>query len=98
MSSSSKLWLKQATQHPASRFKVIVYPGLGPEHVDTFEYVSADCGLVIYGTSGVAVASGFHHFLKYVCGAHVSWSGNQLNIPDPFPQVLHPVRITSPQR
>ena len=85
----------------ASRFTIVVNASFGSQQdLDFFEYVTntADGKLVITGTSGVAAALGFSHFLKYSCHCHVSWSGNQVNIPDPFPVVKTPVRITSPNR
>lgn len=85
----------------ASNFVIRVNSSLGPHSdLDTFEYVT-DTGegkLVITGTTGVAAALGFQHFLKYSCHAHVSWSGDQLKIPEPFPVVKQPVTVTSPNR
>ena len=85
----------------ASNFVIVVNSSLGPHpDLDTFQYVT-DAGegkLVITGTTGVAAALGFQHFLKYQCHAHVSWSGDQLNIPEPFPVVQRPVSVTSPNR
>lgn len=85
----------------ASKFTIVVNASFGSQpDLDTFEYVTntADGKLVITGTNGVAAALGFSHFLKYECYGHVSWSGNQVKIPDPFPVVKTPVRITSPNR
>ena len=85
----------------ASKFVITVNSSLGPHpDLDTFEYVTdAAAGkLVINGTTGVAAALGFQHFLKYSCHAHVSWSGDQLKIPDPFPVVQKTVTVTSPNR
>ena len=85
----------------ASKFVIKVNSSLGPHRdLDTFEYVSdtKEGKLVITGTTGVAAALGFQHFLKYSCHAHVSWSGDQLKIPEPFPVVEQPVTVTSPNR
>uniref|UniRef100_A0A1B6CZE1 Alpha-N-acetylglucosaminidase n=3 Tax=Clastoptera arizonana TaxID=38151 RepID=A0A1B6CZE1_9HEMI len=41
----------------------------------------------IIGSSGVAVAWGFHHYLKYYCKCHVSWEADQLNLPEILPAV-----------
>lgn len=40
----------------------------------------------IQGSTGVAAAKGFYHYLKYFCGCHVSWDGEQLNLPDVLPE------------
>ena len=85
----------------ASKFVIKVNSSLGPHRdLDTFEYVSdtKEGKLVITGTAGVAAALGFQHFLKYSCHAHISWSGDQLKIPEPFPVVEQPVTVTSPNR
>lgn len=86
----------------ASRFLIVVNGSFGPAgtDLDTFQYVTDDAvgKVLITGTTGVAAALGFSHFLKYVCYSHVSWSGNQITIPDPFPVVKTPVTITSPNR
>ena len=85
----------------ASKFLIRVNSSLGPHSdLDTFEYVtdSNEGKLVITGTTGVAAALGFQHFLKYSCHAHVSWSGDQLEIPEPFPVVQKTVVVTSPNR
>ena len=62
--------------------------------MDAFEYVSESDGKInVKGTSGVALAAGVYHFLKYYCNIHVSWSGDQLNLPNPLPIVTTAVRI-----
>ena len=40
----------------------------------------------VEGSSGVAVAWGLHHYLKYSCGAHVSWETSQLRLASPLPR------------
>ena len=40
----------------------------------------------VEGSSGVAVAWGLHHYLKYHCRAHVSWETSQLRLASPLPQ------------
>lgn len=85
----------------ASKFLIRVNSSLGPHSdLDTFEYVTdtTEGKLVITGTTGVAAALGFQHFLKYSCHAHVSWSGDQLKVPEPFPVVQKTVMVTSPNR
>lgn len=85
----------------ASQFTVVIISNFrSQQDLDTFEYVTngTDGKLVITATSGVAAALGFSHFLKYFCHCQVSWSGNQVNLPEPFPSVRTPVSITSPNR
>lgn len=85
----------------ASRFSIVVDGSIFRSvDLDSFQYVTdpTDGKLVITGTTGVAAALGFSHFLKYVCYSHVSWSGDQIKIPNPLPVVKTPVKITSPNR
>lgn len=49
--------------------------------------------LEIKGSSGVAGAWGFHHYLKYYCNCHVSWEADQLNLPKSLPDVV--LKITA---
>ncbi|KAH3761922.1 lysosomal alpha-N-acetyl glucosaminidase [Pelomyxa schiedti] len=41
----------------------------------------------VEGTSGVALASGFHWYLKYYAMCSISWLGDQLCLPDISPKV-----------
>jgi alpha-N-acetylglucosaminidase len=79
-----------------SNFLVKVDPSL--PNMDVFAYQTNGSKLVIRGTTGVACSLGLNHFLKYFCRAHVSWSGDQLNIPKPFPKVPAVVIIRVPYR
>ena len=63
--------------------------------IDGFQIESTmDGKILITGTSGVAASAGFYHYIKYWCKGHISWSGNQLNIPDTLPKVETPFRKT----
>lgn len=82
-----------------SYFHITVDPSLsGNANLDMFEYQSHGSKLFIKGTTGVACSLGVNHFLKYYCKAHVSWSGDQLNIPTPFPTVSTLVTVRVPYR
>jgi alpha-N-acetylglucosaminidase len=83
---------------------------LAPQHVDqflfemipedngrdVFELESRDGRIVVRGSSGVVMASGWNWYLKYYCRCHVSLWGNQLKLPDPLPAVPQKVRHVSP--
>ena len=82
----------------ASEFSVIVDPDLSTAG-DVFMYQTVGDKLVLSGTTGVAAAWAFHHYLKYYCKAHISWSGNQLKtIPTPLPVVYEKSKFTVPNR
>ena len=63
---------------------------------DVFEVESADGKIIVRGSSGVAIASGANWYLKYVCHCHLSFNGDQLDIPRPLPVVTEKIRRVSP--
>lgn len=78
-------------------FKVDPHLSLG-QSFDKFAYTGVESKLSVRCTTGVACAMAVNHFLKYHCNAHVSWSGDQLKIPSPFPVVKNVVSVTSTSR
>lgn len=52
---------------------------------DMFEIASRKGKVLLRGTSQVALASAFNHYLKYNCNAHLSWQGDQLDLPEKLP-------------
>lgn len=68
-------------------FDVEVDPSIGPKNRDTFKLINIGSRISITGTSGVAAAWGFYYYISQYCGCHVSWGGDQLNIPDRLPSL-----------
>ncbi|XP_031845745.1 N-acetyl-alpha-glucosaminidase [Nomia melanderi] len=61
---------------------------IGPIGKDTFMITKNSLGKIeITGTSGVAATWGLHYYLKTYCNAHLSWEGNQLELPNTLPDV-----------
>ena len=72
-----------------------VTPGYGDQF--KLEMIEADNGQDVYeidndgkrvilrGNTPVALATAFNWYLKYTCNAHVSWFGDQLNLPERLP-------------
>ncbi len=52
---------------------------------DVFELETKDKKVIIRGTSGVAMASGFNYYLKNYCNVNISWCGKQVNMPAQLP-------------
>ncbi|KZC08048.1 Alpha-N-acetylglucosaminidase [Dufourea novaeangliae] len=76
---------------------MIVNSDLGPIGKDTFTIIKNSLGKIeITGTSGVAVAWGLYYYLKTYCNVHVSWDGDQLELPNTLPDVR--VNVTSNDR
>ena len=63
---------------------------------DVFEIETVDDRLVLRGSSGVAIASALNHYLKQYCRCHVSWFGDQLDLPEPLPAIRQKVRVATP--
>ena len=63
---------------------------------DAFEIESKEAKVILRGNNGVALASALNWYLKYYCHAHVSWCGDQLNLPEPLPVVPEKVRRVTP--
>ncbi|MEC0093344.1 alpha-N-acetylglucosaminidase [Paenibacillus macquariensis] len=63
---------------------------------DVFELESEGGVVVLKGSSGTALASGFHWYLKHTCKAHLSWCGNNLELPDELLKLDEPIRLATP--
>lgn len=63
---------------------------------DIFELESQGDKVIIRGTTGVAIASGFNYYLKNYCNAHISWCGKQVNLPENMPELDNKITIETP--
>ena len=63
---------------------------------DAFEIETIDGKVVVRGNDGVAIASGVNWYLKYHCQCHVSFNGDQLQLPERLPAVEGEIRRVSP--
>ncbi|XP_014246594.1 alpha-N-acetylglucosaminidase [Cimex lectularius] len=70
-------------------FVVKIIPELLQDGKDVFKVKKLNSSELvnIAASSGVAAAWGFHHYLKEFCNCHISWDGDQLNLPAEFPNV-----------
>lgn len=57
----------------------------GNEENDWFEIDACDGKVLLRGNHPISLSTAFNHYLKYTCHAHVSWFGNQLNLPKRLP-------------
>ncbi|MBT2366427.1 alpha-N-acetylglucosaminidase C-terminal domain-containing protein [Streptomyces sp. ISL-10] len=75
---------------------------LPPEHAGQFRLrmlggaerfrVTGSTGRIeVAGTSAAVLLTGVHWYLKYVCRAHISWSGSQLDLPRRLPAPRAPL-------
>ncbi|KAG9434718.1 alpha-N-acetylglucosaminidase isoform X1 [Apis mellifera carnica] len=81
----------------AKNFVMMVNPNFTSPGKDSFLIKKNSMGQVeILGTSGVVAAWGLHYYLKTYCNVHISWEGNQVELPDILPDVR--VKISSNDR
>lgn len=52
---------------------------------DVFEIESVAGKTVLRGSSGVALASAFHWWLKYICQCQITWQDSQVHLPEKIP-------------
>ena len=88
-------------QHTGS-FVVAADPPVGCGDNRCFEIRDGEGGIMLAGTTGVERAAALHHYLKILCGVHLSWDatgGAQLaSVPPVLPRVPGglPIRVTYP--
>lgn len=94
----------QASSPVETAYKLIerITPGYSKQFV--LKYIEAENGQDVYEISGtpgriilsgnntVAIATAYNQYLKYTCNAHLSWFGDQLNLPKILPVPTVPVR------
>lgn len=52
---------------------------------DIYEIAQGNGKIILRGNNAVALATAYNQYLKYHCNAHVSWFGNQLDLPKKLP-------------
>ena len=55
------------------------------DSVDVYEVGSKRGKVLLRGNNSVALATAYNQYLKYDCNAHVSWLGDQLDLPARLP-------------
>lgn len=60
--------------------------------VDTYEINVKNNKILLRGNTGVAIATALNYYLKYTCNVHISWTGNQLNLPSKLPIPNNPIK------
>ncbi|MGW1077486.1 alpha-N-acetylglucosaminidase [Streptomyces sp. NPDC002537] len=71
-----------------------------PPGRDRFEVTGRTGRIEVSGTSPAVLLTGVHWYLKYVCGAHITWSAGHLDLPRELPAPGRPLRrsTTLPHR
>ncbi|MGW0560925.1 alpha-N-acetylglucosaminidase [Streptomyces sp. NPDC003016] len=83
----------------AGQFRLSSLP-TGDGRPERFGVDGATGRVEVAGTSPAALLTGVHWYLKYACGAHISWSGTQLDLPRRLPAPREPLErsATVPHR
>ena len=76
--------IERVTPGYSRQFKLEIIEG--ETNSDVFEVDGNGKKIVLRGSTPVALATAYNWYLKYTCNAHVSWFGNQLNLPEQLPQ------------
>ncbi|MEJ8656791.1 alpha-N-acetylglucosaminidase TIM-barrel domain-containing protein [Streptomyces sp. MS1.AVA.4] len=84
--------------HHAAQFRLSHLPEDGGG--ERFRVLGTTGRIEVAGTGPVALLTGVHWYLKYGCGAHVSWAGTQLDLPLLLPAPRRPIEraATVPHR
>lgn len=91
--------LKRLLGTRSTEFIVSVNRSLSNDSLDVCELRSTRNNKVVAtGSTGVAVVTGIYNYLKYFCNCHVSWSGDQLDMPRPLPRLTGVLRIDTQHR
>ncbi|WP_405819607.1 alpha-N-acetylglucosaminidase [Streptomyces sp. NBC_00838] len=80
-----------------------------PRHADQFRFrvtrgperfrVTGSAGRIeVSGTDAGVLLTGVHWYLKYACGAHISWSGGRLDLPATLPAPRRPLERSATVR
>ena len=76
--------IERVTPGYGCQFDLQSIPSAGGE--DVFEVAPGAGKVILRGNNAVALATAYHQYLKRECGAHVSWTGDQLRLPAQLPQ------------
>lgn len=70
--------MKRRLPKAAASFSVAMIPQ--EAGFDVFEVESSGDKVMVRGSSGVAIATGWHWYLKHVCQQHMSWCGSRMDL------------------
>lgn len=84
--------IERVTPGYKSQFKLeLIEPEDGQ---DAYQIAAEGSKIVLRGNNTVSLATAYNQYLKYTCNAHVSWFGNQLNLPQTLPLPTKEIKNT----
>ncbi|MFF8639644.1 alpha-N-acetylglucosaminidase [Streptomyces sp. NPDC015345] len=91
---SAREALNRLLPHHAEQFRLRLLAAEG--HTDRFRVTGTTGRIEVSGTTPAVLLTGVHWYLKYVCGAHITWHGSRLDLPRRLPAPARPLeRSTS---
>ena len=85
--------VKRVLKERAGGFSVAAIAG--EDGKDVFEIESVGGKVMLRGNNAVSIASALNHYLKNFANCHLSWCGDQMDLPAELPVVPEKVRITT---
>lgn len=76
------------------QFELQLIPDAPGENRDVYEITGKEGHVILKGNNTISIATAFNQYLKYTCNAHVSWLGNQLDLPEILPAPKKEIRNT----
>ncbi|MEU9503799.1 alpha-N-acetylglucosaminidase [Streptomyces sp. NPDC048196] len=73
----------------ADQFQLVALAAAG--HADRFRVDGTAGRITVAGTSPATLLTGVHWYLKYTCRAHLSWAGDQVELPARLPAPRAPM-------
>ncbi|MCS0636270.1 alpha-N-acetylglucosaminidase [Streptomyces sp. LP05-1] len=92
--------LRRLLPHHAGQFRLRPLPGEAAGSPDRFRVAGTTGRVEVAGTGAATLLTGVHWYLKYAAGAHLSWAGSRVELPDRLPAPGRPLerRATVPHR
>lgn len=84
--------IERVTPGYKSQFKLELIEPEGGQ--DAYQIAAEGGKIVLRGNNTVSLATAYNQYLKYTCNAHVSWFGNQLNLPQTLPLPTKEIKNT----
>lgn len=65
---------------------------------DVFGLEERNGKILLSGNNGISIASALYYYLKNYCHCNISWNGNNLHLPHPFPLIPEALHVRSPYK
>ena len=85
--------IERVTPGYSNQFKLELIPPAA-DSSDVYEISSDGNKIILRGNNPVSLATAYNQYLKYTCNAHVSWLGDNLNLPEKLPLPKEDIRNT----